>query len=627
MRFRLSILALAATAAVGMTRAPSHVGAPLMAPGDTVVPNDNRVAAGARRGSVVQVELVAQVARWRPGANVDSMVTVMALAEGNGAPRIPGPLVRVSEGTEVRLRIRNDVPDSTLLLHGVRTGDFSSDTLQIKSGATRELSFTASRPGTYMYWGTTTHSRLDDRPWRDSQLTGAIVVDPAGVAPDTAERIFVITVLDLFPSDSVRNKAKDDVFDRAINGRAWPWTERLQYAVGDSVRFRWVNGSYLPHPMHLHGFHFNVTAHGDGNTDTTYAAADQRTVVTEFMLAGSTFRMTWVPARAGAWLMHCHMRPHVTPFPERQDSVRHASHDLAQHPLAAMQGLVLGITAVDLGNAPARSSRAATPARRLRILAQERSGPGRHPVASYVLQRGTAPAGDSVEVPSSPLVLTRGETTAITVVNRLRRPTTVHWHGMELESVYDGVSGWSRTGGALAPLLAPADSFTVIMTPPRAGTFIYHTHMDEESELERGLYGAMLVLEPGQSMDPVRDRVFLLGNASIRDTLRVAINGHSEPAPLDFRVGTTYRLRFINIHTAGPADVALRRDSTLLSWRRVAKDGADRPPAHRNLAPSRLRAFGVGETWDVEWTPTEAMDAVLSVWIEGTTRQQVLRVR
>jgi FtsP/CotA-like multicopper oxidase with cupredoxin domain len=49
-------------------------------------------------------------------------------------------------------------------------------------------------------------------------------------------------------------------------------------------------------------------------------------------------------------------------------------------------------------------------------------------------------------VPGTPLVLVRGETAAITVINRLPEATTVHWHGMELESVYDGVAGWSRTG-------------------------------------------------------------------------------------------------------------------------------------------------------------------------------------
>jgi hypothetical protein len=59
----------------------------------------------------------------------------------------------------------------------------------------------------------------------------------------------------------------------------------------------------------------------------------------------------------------------------------------------------------------------------------------------YVLaEDGTAPASDSVDIPGRPLVLTRGEATAVTVVNRLREPTAVHWHGLELESYSDGMA-------------------------------------------------------------------------------------------------------------------------------------------------------------------------------------------
>jgi FtsP/CotA-like multicopper oxidase with cupredoxin domain len=56
------------------------------------------------------------------------------------------------------------------------------------------------------------------------------------------------------------------------------------------------------------------------------------------------------------------------------------------------------------------------------------------------------------------LVLTRGEPTAIEVVNRSGEPTAVHWHGIELESYYDGVAGWSGTPGRTAPRFDPASA-------------------------------------------------------------------------------------------------------------------------------------------------------------------------
>jgi FtsP/CotA-like multicopper oxidase with cupredoxin domain len=356
-------------------------------------------------------------------------------------------------------------------------------------------------------------------------------------------------------------------------------------------------------------------------------------VVTEFMVPGSTFAMTWVPTRAGHWLMHCHMRPHVTPWPMRPDSVRaHDVHDVAAHATTAMEGLVLGVTVTEPARRAARAAPAREPTRRLRLVAQARGvAVGKREVArGFVLQRQGEPAADSVEVPGTPLVLTRDETVAITVVNRLREPTTVHWHGMELESVYDGVSGWSRTGGSVAPLVAPGDSFTVALTPPRAGTYIYHTHMDEGSQLVTGMYGPLLVLEPGARWDAATDHVVMIGDALDGDSVpRLAVNGRKAPPPLRLRAGTAHRLRLVNIHPAGAATVRLTAagDTVPLAWRPLAKDGAELPARARAERPARLGRFGVGETYDFTWTPGRPMDAELAITVEGVTRRLPVQVR
>jgi manganese oxidase len=592
----------------------------------SVIANDNRVAAGAREAGVLRLRLEARLATWRPDLGVDSTVTIMAFAEEGSAPRIPGPLLRAAEGTEVHVTVRNSLPDSTLVVHGLRAGTAADDTVHVAAGASRQVRFRATAPGTYVYWGTTTRAPIDDRLLRDSQLTGAIVIDPRGVLPDTSERIFVMTVIDVIATDTVRNPAKEDIWDLAINGRSWPHTERLEYAVGDTVRWRWINGSYLPHPMHLHGFHFRVLAKGDGHRDTTYAPSDVRLAATEFMTAGSTFRMDWTPSRAGSWLMHCHMLPHIVPFPNRPDSVRHHDvHDVLQHPLSGMSGLVLGITTIDRGT---RAIAAREPTQHLRLFVQQKSRTrARRTPRGYVLQQGAVPRSDSVEVPGAPIVLTRGATTAITVVNRLLEPTTVHWHGMELESVFDGVSGWSRTGSNVAPLLSPGDSFTVAFTPPRAGTFIYHTHMDEGGQLPQGLYGPLIVLEPGERYDPATDLTFIVGRALIgTDSVGNTVNGKVEQPTLDLRAGTRYRLRFINIHPAGVVNLTLTSESRPLLWHPIAKDGAAVGGKAMLPRPARLR-FGTGETFDFDWTPPHAMDAVLRIQIDQSTFVRTIRVR
>ena len=99
--------------------------------------------------------------------------------------------------------------------------------------------------------------------------------------------------------------------------------------------------------------------------------------------------------------------------------------------------------------------------------------------------------------PGGMLLLHQDEPTTVRVVNRSGDHTAIHWHGMELENLYDGVVGLGGTPGQRTRAVAPGGSFDARMTPPRAGTFIYHTHLMEVRQQERGLYGAMIVLPAG----------------------------------------------------------------------------------------------------------------------------------
>ena len=607
---------------LGVTHALGPV-VPAVAP---VVPNDNRVAAGTVSEGTLTVKLEAKLGAWRPDLDVDSAITVPTFAEEGGAPRIPGPLLRVTQGMRVTVTVRNSLAEP-LLIRGLRGQPFATDTMSIQPGETREVRFTAGAPGTYMYWGTTTGSRLGERNLRDSQLTGAMIVDAVGAPRDSAERLFVVTVIDIYKSDTVRNKAGEEIWETAINGLSWPHTERLEYPVGAKVRWRWLNGSDRFHPMHLHGFHFRVTGTGAANRYTTLPEDEQRSVVTQLIYAGQSFAMEWTPTRAGKWLMHCHMIPHITPYPERPDSAHeHDLRNVAQHPLKGMAGLVIGITTHDTTNAPTTLASGVAGATPLRLVAQMgRAGTG-DIAHGFALHRQRDPGPDSVEVPGPKLILTRGQPAVITVVNRLKRPTTVHWHGMELESVYDGVAGWSRTSGSVAPLLAPGDSFTVRFTPPRAGTYMYHTHMDEGKQLTHGMYGPMLVLEPGQKHDPARDLTFIVGGAVINDTLSPAVNGVRTAPPVLLEMDSTYRLRFINLDFVEIAGVVLTSGTDTLTWRTVAKDGADLPAALVKDVRAQF-LFGVGEAYDFEFRPRTRGDLLLKTRIHGVLIERVLRVR
>ena len=300
----------------------------------TVVPNDNQVAGTVWRGDTLVFAIEARVAAWTPDPTADSAVTVHAFAAPDHVPRVPGPLLRVTAGATVEIQVANLLNDSALVVHGLRPGTGGDDTVRVAAGTSRTVWFTAAVPGTYLYWGSTTGDRMVRTERREGALAGAIVVDPAGVAPDAGERIFVISVVDITP-DTTKPPPREDVFELALNGRSWPATERLVHVVGDTVRWRLLNATATPHPMHLHGFHFTTIAKGDGRQDSTYAAGEERQAVTEYLPdGGGTARIRWVPTRAGSWLFHCHIVDHVVPFPARSDSAR-ARSGLGAHGRAA----------------------------------------------------------------------------------------------------------------------------------------------------------------------------------------------------------------------------------------------------------------------------------------------------
>ena len=191
------------------------------------------------------------------------------------------------------------------------------------------------------------------------------------------------------------------------------------------------------------------------------------------------------------------------------------------------------------------------------------------------------------------------------MVNALDVPTSVHWHGIELESYYDGVPGFSGAGSRLAPLIAPHDSFVVRFTPPRAGTFIYHTHVDENTQQLAGLAGPLIVLEPGLTLDSTTDHAILITTPPVwEDELRsVLINGRASPAPLVVRAGVAQRLRLINMTVRRPGGrFELWRDTKLLTWRALAKDGRELP-ATRQVEDAARSVVSIGETLDFEFVP------------------------
>jgi len=591
-----------------------------------ITANENRLPGGELRDRVLTIPLEARTGTWYPEEKDGPGLLVHAFGEEGEAPQIPGPLLRVPEGTEIYATVRNSIPNVTLEIHGLHTrpGD-AKETIKVAPGSTREVRFIAGAPGTYYYWASTTGAPdLGKRLSAESQLSGAFVIDPkpteqgqngAISKPPSDDRIFVIGVWFILDDPEAKPPRFREVL--AINGRSWPHTERLTYTVGDSAHWRCINASDANHPMHLHGFYYRVDSVGDAERDTTYSEDARRTAVTELMLPGSTMSLTWVPDRPGNWIFHCHVLPHISPerrFWRPPVRVETRSHDVTQHAREGMAGLVMGIYVLP-GPKAAEPARPNVPRRELELIALSEPGRyGKDAGLGFALQEGNKQSPASMHIPGPPIILTRGQPVSVRVRNRLAEMLAVHWHGIELESYFDGVPGVSGSGGHIMLPIAPGGSFVARFTPPRAGTFIYHSHIDDVRQLSTGLYGALIVLEPGQSFDPETDRIMLLSVGGPANDAPLLLNGGAQPEPIELRGGTKYRFRFINIMAANPPLVVLLVSGNApLSWRAIAKDGADLPSAQATTRPAR-QVIAVGETYDFEFQPKSPGELRLDIF-------------
>lgn len=572
----------------------------------TVAINDNRHAAGTLAGNTLTVRLEARTGMWYPEGPKGRGVEVAAWSEPGKPLSVPGPLIRAKEGTSVHAVLKNSL-DRRISLWGFSATRSRSDSLVIEPGATREVTFVAGRPGTYYYIG---HSGLYGPGFRheaDMELNGAIVVDPKSGEP-APDRVFVITWWFTLDSTSKTGLGRATM---AINGLSWPHTERIDLTQGDSARWRVVNLTEADHPMHLHGFYFQVRGKGDGTVDTAYARDQRRMAVTEIVNPFQTMDLAWLPTRPGNWIFHCHFAGHLSDVAaldtyrgESEMKMEMAHNSDAPH---QMYGLVLGLRVAPKGPQVA-DTRAARP---IRLLVRQKAGVyGTHDGYAFVLG-GTPAANDRNALPPAPgpmLVLKKGERVAVTIVNQAKERAAVHWHGIELESFPDGVPGWSGHDKEILPSVAPGDSIVVRFTPPRSGTFMYHSHFNEDQQITSGLYGSIVVTDDGKAPNSDTDRLMLFSSAGPTTNVVTGpftptmLNGKVQPGAMELRAGTTYRFRLIDITGDVHTFVSLLDGDKPVTWRAVAKDGAALPSTQATMRPAE-QLLDPGEIYDFEFTP------------------------
>jgi len=131
--------------------------------------------------------------------------------------------------------------------------------------------------------------------------------------------------------------------------------------------------------------------------------------------------------------------------------------------------------------------------------------------------------------PGPTIEATEGDRVRFYVTNRLPEPTTVHWHGVIVPSGMDGVAGITQ------PAIKPGETFKYEFTFTRPGTYMYHPHFDEMTQMALGMIG-MIVVHPKTPRGPHVHRDFALMTHEWK--IKVGTRRPDPTAMLDFNVLT-----------------------------------------------------------------------------------------
>jgi len=232
---------------------------------------------------------------------------------------------------------------------------------------------------------------------------------------------------------------------------------------------------------------------------------------------------------------------------------------------------------------------------------------------------GRSVAGNTFngQVPGPTIEAEVGDTLVVELTNELSEPTTIHWHGLRVPADMDGTESVQRA-------VEPGESFEYRFVVPDAGTFWYHSHVNETEQLERGLYGALIVRGPDE---PVVDgeRVLHLDDLKLDEAGDLApfgdphehhagregdvrlVNGEQEPE-LEIAAGQIERwrivnaanTRFVRLSIGGRPFTIVGSDGGLLTEPAQATEVLITPGERVDLA---VGPFDEGELIEVEGLP------------------------
>lgn len=212
--------------------------------------------------------------------------------------------------------------------------------------------------------------------------------------------------------------------------------------------------------------------------------------------------------------------------------------------------------------------------------------------------------GYNGQSPGPTIEVVEGDRVRMFVTNRLPEPTSIHWHGQRLPNGMDGITGLNQPG------IDPGKTFVYEFVARRSGTFMYHPHADETTQMAMGMMGFWVTHPKDANFMPVdRDYVFLLnaydidpGSATpkvstMTDFNLWTFNSRAYPgtSPMVARLGERVRIRVGNL-TMTNHPIHLHGHE----FEVVGTDGGWTPPASR--WPEVTADIAVGQMRAIEFT-------------------------
>ena len=239
-------------------------------------------------------DLTATEVSWEtsPGVFVDAMAY-------NGT--VPGPEIRVHQGDHVLIVVHNDMTQPTIMhFHGLTVPNDMDGVPFITQDPILPGGFfvyefeVVDPPGMYVY-----HSHFNSTEQVGKGLYGAFFVQPRGDDWGSLYRTDIAVEHTMFLGDGPTGFV--------LNGKEFPATQPIVATLGDNVLIHLSNDGSQIHPMHLHGYHFQVVAEDGFVLDP----ANRYMADTLAVAPGQRFDILVEAEYPGVWAYHCHILPHV----------------------------------------------------------------------------------------------------------------------------------------------------------------------------------------------------------------------------------------------------------------------------------------------------------------------------